>query len=718
MSPIPGRRARRCEVGLPGAGTRGALGTAALALGGALGAILVLGIAVPSEAARKRSLAVDEPPHGLELIGMDRSVAPGDDFFAYANGGWVQDTDIPPDRDGYGVGAALDELVQSRTLDLIQAAAKAKAPAGSEPRKIGDYYTAFMDTVAIEKKGLEPLRPTLDRIAALTDRTGLASFLGGTLRADVDLFNSTVEHTENILGVWVAQDLDEPAHYAVFLVQGGLVMPDRAYYLEDSGALPAIRAQYLDHVTRVLSLAGVPDAAARAERIVGLEHAIAEVHESLEESDSVEKGNNHWARADFDARAPGIDWTSFFAAAGLAAVPRFVVWQPAAVTGISALVAAQPLEDWQDYLTFHAIEKAAPFLPAAYADERFAFHDHVVRGIPQQRERTKRAVEATNDALGDAVGKLYVKRWFPPSEKARAQAMVRGLVAAFGRRIDNLEWMSKETKARAKAKLATLEVGVGYPDRWRDYSGLRIDPADAFGNAERAQIFTYRTSLAKLGKPVDRSEWVMTPQTVDAVNLPAMNAMNFPAGILQPPFFDPKRPAPMDYGDMGASIGHEISHSFDDQGALFDANGRLSNWWTDADLAHFRAATAKLVEQYSAYRPFPDARVDGALTLSENIADLGGVAVAYDAYRVLFAGKSPRTVQGFTGDQQFFLAYAQGWRSKRREASARARLVTESHSPSEYRADTVRNLDAWYAAFDVQPGQALYLAPTERVRIW
>ena len=678
--------------------------------------LLALALASPCAAGDLPKTA--DASHGIDLEGMDRSVPPGDDFFAYANGGWIRETEIPPDRDYYGVGGALDELVKARTLEIVQAAATSGARAGSEQHKIGDFYRAFMDTAAIEAAGFTPLRPTFERIAAIEDRAGLASFLGSTLRADVDMLNSTEEHTENILGVWVAQDFDEPTRYSVFLVQGGLTMPDRAYYVDDSEDMREIRTEYQAHVARMLSLADVTDAQAKAERIFELERRIATVHASLEESGQVETANNHWLRADFDTRAPGMDWTAFFAAAGLSGVPRFVVWQPAAVTGIAALVGAQPLGAWKDYLTLHAIENAAPVLSRAFADERFAFHDHVIRGIPQQRERTKRAVEAINVALGEAVGKLYVKRYFPPSEKARARAMVRDLMTAFDRRIDALEWMSPETKRRAKEKLAVLKVGVGYPDHWRDYAKLSVDPGDAFGNLERSEIFEYRRNLARLNQKVDRSEWVMTPQTVNAVNLPAMNAMNFPAAILQPPFFDPKGPPAMDYGNMGATIGHEISHSFDDQGALFDQEGRLANWWTEADLAHFKAAAAKLVEQYSAYRPFRDAQVNGALTLSENIADLGGVEAAYDAYRLSLRGKQAPVVQGFTGDQQFFLGYAQGWRSKRREASVRQRLITDTHAPAKYRTFTVRNLDAWYDAFDVKPGQALYLAPSERVRIW
>jgi predicted metalloendopeptidase len=341
-----------------------------------------------------------------------------------------------------------------------------------------------------------------------------------------------------------------------------------------------------------------------------------------------------------------------------------------------------------------------------------------VNGVEELRERWKRGVEATNDAIGEAVGRLYVERYFPPSEKARAKEMVKNIVAAFGRRIDTLAWMSPTTKTRAKAKLATLDVGVGYPDRFRDYSGLEVSRGDAFGNAERAELFELRRNLAKLGQPINRGEWVMTPQLVNAVNLPVRNALQFPAAILQPPMFDPARPAAANYGAMGAIIGHEISHSFDDQGALFDATGKLSNWWTPEDLAHFKASGAALAKQYDAYKPFPDVSVNGKQTLGENIADVAGLSAAFDAYQLSLGGAPAPQVDGFTGEQQFFLGFAQSWRQKVREAKLRSRLVTDGHAPAEYRADTVRNLDTWYAAFDPKPGQALYLAPADRVKIW
>ena len=655
---------------------------------------------------------------GIEVAGMDQSVAPGADFFAHANGSWLRTTTIPPDRSSYGVGAMLVELTQKRTTALIKELAERPQPAGSEARKISEYYESYMDEASIEARGLEPLRPALDRIAAVSDRPGLSRVLGGALRADVDVLNATTLHTDNLFGLWVAQDLGFPTRYAPFLLQGGLEMPDREYYLDPSARMNDIRRAYQGHIAAVLKLAHAADPEAGAARILDLERRIAEVHASVEDTEDVLKGNNHWTRPDFETRAPGIDWGAFFAAAGLDRQPEFVVWQPAAVAGISALVANQPLETWKDYLTFHALEHNSAVLPRAFADEHFAFHGRVLQGIPEPRDRWKDAVDATSQALGEAVGKVYVNRYFPPVEKARAEAMVRNLLAAFSRRIDNLEWMAPETKARAKAKLATLKVGVGYPDTWRDYSGLEVRRGDALGNAERAELFEYRRNLNKLGRPVDRSEWVMTPQTVNAVNLPAMNALNFPAAILQPPFFDPKRTAAMDYGASGATIGHEISHSFDNQGALFDASGRLNNWWTKEDFAHFEASSSQLVTQYDGYRPFPDIAVNGKQTLAENIADVAGLAASYDAYRLSLQGGEAPVVQGLSGDQQFFLSFAQSWRQKIREPALRQRLLTDGHSPAEYRADTVRNLDPWYRAFDVKAGQALYLAPADRVRIW
>lgn len=654
----------------------------------------------------------------IDLAGMDRGVTPGDDFFAFANGTWLKNTEIPADRSTWGTGAIVAERTMKRTVDLIAEAAKQNAPAGSDARKVGDYYASFMDEEAIEAKGLQPIKPALAAIAAIGDAKALARALGASLRADVDVLNATHLDTDNLFGLWVAQDLDDPTRYSPFLLQGGLEMPDRDYYLSAEPRMAATRDKYKAHIVSVLKLAAIADPDRKATRILDLETKIARVHASREETEDVKKGNNHWPKAELGRRAPGLDWDAFLGAAQLDKQPVFVVWQPKAVTGIAALVRSQPLDAWKDFLAFHALERQASFLPKAFGDESFAFYSKTLNGTPQQRDRWKRAVEQTDHAVGEIVGKLYVERYFPASEKKRAEEMVKNVIAAFGRRIDNLEWMSPKTKTQAKAKLAALEVGVGYPDTWRDYSGLEVIRGDAYGNHERSSLFEYRRNLAKLGRPVDRREWVMNAQLVNAVNLPAMNALNFPAAILQPPTFDPKRPAAMDYGAAGAIIGHEICHSFDDTGALFDATGKLNNWWTAEDLAHFRASSAALVAQYDAYQPFPDLHVNGKLTSSENIADVAGLNAAYDAYRLSNGGKEGPAVQGLSGDQQFFLSFAQSWRSKAREPAARQRLLTDVHAPARYRADTVRNLDAWYAAFDVKPGQARSLAPPARVRVY
>jgi putative endopeptidase len=652
----------------------------------------------------------------IDTAGMDTSVKPGDDFFKLANGGWYAKTEIPADRGAWGTFAEIAELTDKRVSELVQDAAK-NAPPGSDARRVGDYYATFMDEATIESKGLAPMQPQLDAIAAIADAKGLATALGKTIRADVDVLNSTNFITPNIFGLWVAQDLDDPTKYVPFLLQGGLGMPDAAYYVDPSPKMADIRTKYLAHVAKVLDLAKIDGSADKAKRIVALETAIAKTHVSRADSEDVHKGDNHWKRSDLAAKAPGLDWPTFLDAAGLGAVNDFVIWQPKGLIGISAQVAATPLATWKDYLTYHALDHASRLLPKAFADESFAFYAGVLAGVPKQRDRWKRGVEETGRAMSMAVGKLYVDKYFPPAEKSRAEAMVKNLIAAMGNRIDHLDWMSPATKDKAKAKLAVLKVGVGYPDEWRDYSGLQVVAGDALGNAQRADDFELQRNLAKLGKPVDRAEWVMPPQLVNAVNCPAMNALNFPAAIMQGGFFDASRPESMDYGAMGAVIGHEISHSFDDQGAMFDSTGKMANWWTPDDLKHFQAAGARLAAQFDQYKPFPDVHVNGKQTLSENIADIAGLYDAYDAYRASLGGKDAPPVQGFTGDQQFFISFGQAWRSKSREPLARQRIVTDGHAPAEYRADTVRNMDAWYDAFAVKDG-ALFLAPADRAKIW
>ena len=658
------------------------------------------------------------PSVGIDVVGMDKAVKPGDDFYAFANGAWMKTTEIPPDRSSVGSFSIVEEMVTQRTSALLEEAAKAGQPAGSDGAKAGAYYQAFMNEKAIEDRGFGPMKAELAEIAAIGDRAALARVLGSELRADVDALNNTNFHTDRLFGLWAAPGFENPNVFAAYLMQGGLGMRDRDDYIHTDPKSVDLQGKYREHVTAVLRLAQVPDAEARAARIYALEKRIAETHVSRTDSVDVHKADNPWKPADFAAKAPGLDWAAYFAAAGLSGQPTIIVWHPSAVVGASALVASEPLDTWKDYLTFHAVDRASALLPRAFADEQFHFYGTVLTGAKQPRDRWKRAVAATNAGLGFAVGRIYVQRYFPPEAKAQAQAMVENIRAAFVRRIDRLEWMSPATREKAKAKVGTLYVGIGYPEKWRGYSGLTVDPADPLGNQRRAELFEYKRSVAALGKPVDKSEWCMTPQTVNAVNLPLQNALNFPAAILNPPFFDASASAAQNYGGVGTVIGHEISHSFDDQGSQFDADGRLANWWTPADFAHFQEASARLAAQYDAYEPLPGLHLNGKLTLSENIADVAGVSAAFDGYRAATAGKALAPQAGFGGDQQFFLSFAQIWRRKQRPELTRGLVMTDGHSPGEFRADTVRNVDAWYPAFDVREGERLYLAPGARVRVW
>ena len=656
--------------------------------------------------------------HGINVANMDRSVKPGDNFHLYCNGDWIKRTEIPPDRSRLSVFATLADVSDKRTSTLIEEAAKSGGAAGSSARKIADLYNSYMDEAAIEAKGLAPLQPHLKAIAAISNKRELASALGETLRADVDALNNTNFHTSHLFGLWVAPGFNDSDHYAAYLLQGGLQLPDREYYLSNSEPMRDIRTKYQVHVSAMLKLAGFTDTDARAERIVALEHAIAEKHLTLAENDDIHQANNTWKQADFVAKAPGLDWAEYFRGAGLSKPASFIVWQPTAFAGESALVASTPLDTWKDWLAYHMIEEYGDVLPKALADERYAFFGKVLQGAPEQRPRWQRGVVIVNRYLGDDVGKIYAQRYFSPEAKAQAQAMVANIIAAFRKRIEALSWMAAATKAEAQAKLNTLYVGVGYPETWIDYSAYEVKPDDIVGNVWRGNLFKYHHDVARLGASVDRKEWSMTPQTVNAVNLPLQNALNFPAAILQPPFFDPLAPAAANYGAIGSVIGHEISHTFDSEGAAFDSKGGVRNWWTPADLQHFEAATAKLAAQYDTYKPFPDLSLNGKQTLAENIADVAGISASYDGFRASLAGKEAPVREGFSGDQQFFIAFGQDYASKSREAALRQQVAVDSHSPAEFRADTVRNIDAWYAAFDVKPGETLYLAPADRVRIW
>jgi putative endopeptidase len=655
---------------------------------------------------------------GFDVDGMDTSVAPGDDFFRYAVGKWVDSTEIPPDRSSVGSVAMIREKAAARVRGIIDETAKTNAPEGSDARKVGDYFASFMDEARIEQLGASSLKPELDAIATIKTHKDLSAALGASIRSDVEVLNLGNFYTPRIMSLWVAEDLDDSTKYRPYLLQGGLGMPDREYYLGSKAPDAELRTRYEAHIANMLRLAGFTEPEARARHVMTLEMAIARTHASVADTIDVTKGNTVWLRSDLAKKAPGLDWTAFLTTAGIDRQPSFGAWQPTAIAGISKLTASEPLQTWKDYLAFHAVENAAPYLSKAFADEHFAFNGQAVSGTPQQQERWKRGVDNTSAAMGEAIGKLYVEKYFSPEAKARAREMADNVLKAFATRLDRLDWMGPETKAQAKKKLANFRVMVGYPDRWRDYSALQIVRGDAYGNWQRANLFEYRRNVAKLGRPVDRGEWFMTPQTVNALFASSQNSVTLPAAILAPTFFDPNADAAVNYGALGAGLGHEVSHGFDADGALFDANGNLENWWTKADMDHFKAEAKKLADQYSTYEPLPGLHINGEQTSVEDIADVAGLATAWDAYRLSLRGQPAPVIDGFTAEQRFFLGFAQNFRGKYREAALRRQVVTAILPPTPYRALTVRNLDAWYSAFGVKPGQKLYLAPANRVTIW
>jgi putative endopeptidase len=662
--------------------------------------------------------APEVPGQSIDRSAMDSSVKPGADFYLYANGGWYAKAEIPADRASTGVWLMLTQDIEKRLAQLIDDVAHADAPAGSPRRKIADFHAAFMDDAAIEKRGLAPIQPELARIARITDAKSLATYLGSELRADVDALNSGNVDTDRFFGVYVDGDLNDPSKNAAYLMQGGLGMPDRSFYLDDAPQMAQHRAKYEAHLAAMLKLAKVADPEGKAKKVAAIEKRIAQVHVSRTDAEDVAKANNPWPRAEFAKRAPGLDWDTFFKAAGLDKTDTIIVWMPSAIVGEAALAKDVPIADWKAYLTARAIDRHGGMLPKSFYDERFAFYATELQGVPTQPPRTRRAIDLMNALLPEEIGREYVARWFPPESKQNVQQMVASIVEAFRHRIDALPWMADATKAKAKAKLDTLRVGIGYPDQWADDSGLVVKRDDAYGNVERAERWDSDRRLASIGKPLDRSKWEMPAQVVNAQNLPIRNALSFPAGILVAPFFDPARTAAANYGGIGAVMGHEISHSFDNQGATFDAQGRFVNWWTPEDFAHFEGAGQALAAQFSSYKPFPDAPVDGTQCLAEDLADLAGLAAAYDAWHASLGGAQPPTQDGLTGDQQFFLAFAQTWQSKMRETTERTRLKVDTHAPPHFRTFTVRNLDAWYSAFGVQSGDAMFLAPADRIRVW
>lgn len=680
--------------------------------------LIALLLTFPFIAVRAEDTPSAPVTHGIAVSSIDMSIRPGDDFYHYANGSWINRTQLPADRVSLGAFNLLVDKSNKRVAGIIEDAAKSNPAPNTDARRIADLYHSYMNEQTIESRGLAPIKPQLDAIAAVSTPKELAHALGLSLRADVDALNNTNFHTPNIFGLWVAPGFNDSDHYAPYLLQGGTQLPNRDYYLVDTPRIKDVREKYEAHIAKMFELAGLSDPATRAARVLALEHAIAEKQLSLAESEDIHKANNVWTVAEFSSKAPGLDWPAFFKAAGLDKQQSFIVWQPTAFTGESALVQSEPIDAWKDLLAFHLLEAYGGTLPKAIAEERFAFNGTVLLGVSQQRPRDIRGVTLVNGILGDAVGQLYAKQYFSPEAKAQVETLVANLKTAFHTRLEGLTWMTPSTKKEAITKLDALQVSVGYPDHWRSYSGYEVKPDDLFGNVLRSDLFEYHYEVGRIGTPTDRKEWTMEPQTVNAVNLPLHNALNFPAAILEPPFFDPKAPAAANYGAIGTVIGHEISHTFDSEGAAFDSRGRVRNWWTAEDFAHFKTATDALAAQYDTYHPFPDVAINGRQTLAENIADVAGVSAAFDGYHASLKGQPAPTVDNLTGDQQFFIAFAQNWCSKVRDNTLRQQVLTDPHAPGMYRAATVRNIDGWYTAFKVQPTDKLYLAPDNRVRIW
>jgi putative endopeptidase len=644
---------------------------------------------------------------GLDLSGGDASVKPGDDFERYANGHWDDSVQIPADRASWGSFAILRERSLQQLREILEALPE-DAAAGSNQRKLRDFYRAYLDTGAIEKLGLAPAQPVLDEIAAAASGEDIARFMG---RAELRL-TAPVEFR-------MSADDKDPDHYMVIVRQSGLGMPDRDYYLKDEPVYKELRAKYAAHIERLLKLAGDTDAAQEAQSVVELETQIATAHWPRAKRRERDLTYNPHTREDLPVFAPGLPWAALLAGAGLAEQPRFVVRESDAVQALSALFAKVPLQRWQVYLRYHYLAGNADVLPQAFDDEVFDFYGRLLHGLQEQQARWKRAVDAVDVGLGEAAGELYVQRYFPASSKRQMLALVENLRASYRERIARLPWMTPATRKVALEKLAAFHPKIGYPDKWRDYAALEVRAGDAFGNVARAAAFDWQRQLKRLGGPTDRGEWGMTPQTINAYYNSTFNEVVFPAAILQPPFFDPHADAAVNYGGIGGVIGHEMGHGFDDQGSKSDARGVLHTWWQPEDTTAFHQRVDALAAQYDSYTVLPGLNINGRLTLGENIGDLGGVGVANAAYHRSLHGARAPVLAGLSGDQRFFLSWAQVWRTKQRDEDLRSQVTSNPHSPAKYRVNgVVRNVDAWYRAFNVQPGDKLYLPPAERVHIW
>ena len=643
---------------------------------------------------------------GLDLSAGNPQVKPGDDFVAYASGAWYERFDIPPDRSSFTVFSDLDDLSKKRVREIIETAAGSQAPAGSPAQKIGDYYSAFMDEAAIEANGLAPVQDDLKRISAANSRKDVATLFGSTGFAslfDIDL----------------PPDPKNPDQYSVYISQSHLGLPDRDYYLKDDPKLKEFRAKYTQYIEQLLSLAGMPDAQAKARDIMAFETEAAKLQWPIEKRRDVDATYNPRTRAQLLAYAPGFAWQSFFDASEIGSRQDFIISELTAVRDLSGLFNRTPLPTLKAYLTFHYLSDHAPYLPKRFDTARFDFYGRTLRGQPQQRERWKRAVDEVNDSLGEQLGQIYAAKYFPAESKAKMQELVANLRASLSERIDQLDWMTADTKSRAHEKLATFTPKIGYPDHWKDYSGLEVRRDDPVGNGRRAALWHWRYQVARLDKPVDRTEWQMTPQEINAYYNPLNNEIVFPAAILQPPFFDPNADPAVNYGAIGAVIGHEIGHGFDDQGRKFGPDGSLKDWWTQKDSDVFKGRVARLVDQFSAFDALPGLKVNGANTIGENIGDLGGLNMAYHAYQLSLKGQPAPVIDGLSGDQRFFLSWAQVWRAKYREGALRELVMSDVHSPANFRVNgPLPNIDAWYGAFNVQPGDKLYIKPEDRVAIW
>lgn len=664
----------------------------------------------PENAARAGAETAAAKPElgawGIETQHIDESVKPGDDFYRHVNGRWLDTFQIPDEFSSYGSFTVLFERSEQRVKEIIENAAAANAPAGSPEQKIGDLYAAFLDVAAIDAKGFEPAAPDFAYIDGLATHEDVARAF-----ARPDLV------ARSPFAAFVDVDSKQTDRYIVYLTQSGLGMPNRDYYLDEKFA--DTRAQYKDYIEQALTLAGIENAAEKADAIYALEHRMAEVHWEPAKRRNRDLTYNLKTRAELKAFAPEAPWDAMFEAAGLGDQDEIVVREDDAIAGLAKIFADTPVETWRDYLKFHVLNANAAVLPSPLDEANFAFYGTALRGTPKQRERWKRAVAAVNDAMGEAVGKIYVEKYFPPDSKAQMEALVANLRRALDERLDTLPWMSEATKAEAHRKLEKFVAKIGYPEKWRDYSGLEIAPGDAYGNSKRASAFAWNYAISRLGGPVDRTEWFMTPQTVNAYYSPNRNEIVFPAAILQAPFFDPHADPAVNYGGIGAVIGHEIGHGFDDQGRKSDGDGVLRDWWTPEDAANFQKLADRLGAQYAEYEPIPGFKVNPQLTMGENIGDLGGLAMAYHAYKLSLGGEEAPVIDGFTGDQRFFMAWAQVWKRVVREEQLKNQIAADPHSPARYRVNgVVRNMDAWYEAFDVQPGDALYLPPEERVQIW